>query len=86
VRDIDISFVSFGSGTQVADVTDRVIHLLRSDAAGFEARADILGVDPLPHGGKCLIVDYSYQNKRYRYAVANQQHVSYELLLKNAKP
>jgi len=86
VRDIDISYASFGSGTKVADVTDRVIELLRTEAAGFEARANVLGTDPLPYHSKCLIIDYSYQDKRYRFAVANKHHVSYELLLKNTKP
>jgi len=32
-----------------------------------------------------LIIDYSYHGKPYRFAVVNQQHVSYELLIKNAR-
>ena len=84
VRDVDIRSATFGAGTNVADVTERVIQLLRSDAAGFSARAEILGIDPLPYRTKVLVIDYYYKGKPHRFSVANQQHVSYELLVKNA--
>lgn len=84
IRDIDIRAATFGTGTHTADVTDRVIHLLQSDPAGFSARADTLGVDPLPYSNKCLIIDYYYKGKPCRFAVVGQQHVSYKLLLKKA--
>jgi len=84
VRDIDIRSAEFGTGTNVADVTGRVIHLLRSDTSGFMAGTEALEIDPLPYSSKCLIIDYYYQNKPYRFAVVGKQHVSYELLVKNA--
>jgi hypothetical protein len=85
VGDIDIRSAIFGTGTKVSDVTDRVISLLREDPAGFSARGDVLGADPLPYSNKCLVIDYYYAGKPYRFFVANQQYVSSALLVKNAK-
>ncbi|MFN7139233.1 MAG: hypothetical protein ACK4UN_07840 [Limisphaerales bacterium] len=85
VKDLDIRSAVFGTGLHVADVTDKVIELLRSEQAGFLARGDVLGIDPLPYSPKCLVIDYYFKGTPYRYFVVNQQYVDYDLLIKNTK-
>ncbi len=85
VHDVDIRLATFGTGLHVADVTDRVIGLLRENEAGFSPTGHTLGVDPLPYTPKALVIDYYYQGEPYRFAVVGQQHVSYEMLVENAE-
>ncbi len=85
VRDIEVQSAVFGSGANVADVTDRVVELLRSEPKGFTPRADWLRVDPLPYKRKSLAISYKYRGEPHLLVTSNQEKVSYDLLLKNAK-
>ncbi|MGA9877048.1 MAG: hypothetical protein WBQ21_14700, partial [Solirubrobacteraceae bacterium] len=56
-----IQSARFGSGGNVADVTDRVSDLLHKRPDGFAINAETMGVDPKPGKKKRLTIDYSYE-------------------------
>jgi len=84
IREVTVRSAIFGTGVEVADVTPRVIHLLRNEPEGFFARRDWLHVDPAPYKRKVLTITYEYQGKPHTLSVTDQK-VNYELLEKNAK-
>jgi hypothetical protein len=85
VRDVYVRSAQFGSGTHIADVTDRVAELLKREPGGFWARADWLRVDPLPGKAKSLLIDYDYKGKPFRISIVSPNKISYDLLVENAR-
>ena len=83
VRDIRVELALFGSGTHLADVTDRVAQLLRDEPAGFTARADWLHTDPAPGKNKSLLIRYRYHNQERLFLITGGNRASYEALIRD---
>jgi len=75
--EIQIEMALFGSGTHLADVTDRVVQLLHSEPQGFEARADWLRIDPAPGQSKSLLIRYRYPGKQRYYMISGGVRASF---------
>jgi hypothetical protein len=82
---IVVTSALFGNRTKVADVTQRVSELLRSEPSGFAARGDWLRADPIPYKIKALVIVYNYKGKHCMFLVPGGEKVSYELLVENAE-
>jgi hypothetical protein len=95
VYDVRIELALFGSGTHLADVTDRVIQLLRSEpqaisantiinantVAGFTATAANLHIDPTPGKNKSLLIRYRYHDHERLFMVTGGQRASYAAMV-----
>jgi hypothetical protein len=81
VNDVRIELALFGSGTHLADVTDRVVQLLRTQPQGFTARSDSLHIDPLPGKNKSLLIRYRYQDQERLFLITGGNRASYALLV-----
>jgi hypothetical protein len=81
VKDVRVEVALFGSGTHLADVTDRVVQLLRSEPQGFTARADLLHIDPLPGKNKSLLIRYRYHDQERLYLITGGNRASYSALV-----
>jgi hypothetical protein len=77
VKDIEIEQALFGSGTHLADVTGRVVELLRTEPKGFTAREDWLHIDPAPRKNKSLLIWYRYKGKERMYVITGGVRASY---------
>jgi hypothetical protein len=83
--EIVVTAALFGSGTKVADVTERVAGLLLSEPDGFIARSDRLHIDPLPYKAKALAITYEYKGRHCLFVVPAGGRVSSKLLIENAE-
>ena len=81
VKDIRVELALFGSGTHLADVTDRVAQLLRDEPDGFTARADWLHIDPAPGKNKSLLIRYRYQDQERFFLITGGNRASYAALV-----
>lgn len=81
VKDIRVELALFGSGTQLADVTDRVAQLLRDEPDGFTARADWLHIDPTPGKNKSLLIRYRYRDQERFFMITGGNRASYTALV-----
>lgn len=81
---IPVKLVSavYGSGTQFADVTDRVKALLDEPGAVFHANPHWLGADPTPGWNKALVIVHEVDGKRRTFTVGENGAVSAELVTK----
>lgn len=81
---IPVKLVSavYGSGTQFADVTDRVKALLDEPGAAFRANPHWLGADPTPGWNKALVIVHEVDGKRRTFTVGENDAVSAELVIK----
>jgi hypothetical protein len=75
----------FGAGTQFADVTPRVIDLLRQPDTTFAANRRWLQVDPAPDRNKTLVIVYEFRGRRHQFTVGKDGKVSLSLLQRHAK-
>lgn len=80
VKDIRVELALFGSGTQLADVTDRVAQLLRDAPDGFTARADWLHIDPVPGKNKSLMIRYRCRDQERFFLITGGNRASYAAL------
>jgi hypothetical protein len=71
----------YGSGTQFADVTDRVKALLDEPGASFLANPNWLGADPTPGWNKALVIVHQVDGHRRTFTVGENAPVSAELVL-----
>ena len=81
VKDIRVELALFGSGTQLADVTDRVAQLLHDEPDGFTARADWLHIDPAPGKNKSLLIRYRYHDQERFFLITGGNRASYGALV-----
>lgn len=81
VKDIRVELALFGSGTQLADVTDRVAQLLRDEPDGFTARADWLHIDPVPGKNKSLMIRYRCRDQERFFLITGGNRASYAALV-----
>jgi hypothetical protein len=81
VNDVRIELALFGSGTHLADVTDRVVQLLRTEPQGFLARSDSLHIDPVPGKNKSLLIRYRYQDQERLFLITGGNRASYAALV-----
>ena len=95
VYDVRIELALFGSGTHLADVTDRVIELLRSEpqaisantaitpnmVMGFTATAANLHIDPTPGKNKSLLIRYRWHDHERLFMVTGGQRASYAAMV-----
>jgi hypothetical protein len=81
VNDVIIEQAFFGSGTHLADVTDRVVQLLRAEPLGFAAQGDWLHADPAPGKNKSLLIKYVYRDKARLFMVTGANRASYSALI-----
>jgi len=81
VNDVIIEQAMFGSGTHLADVTDRVVQLLRAEPLGFTAQGDWLHADPAPGKNKSLLIKYVYRDKARLFMVTGANRASYSALI-----
>lgn len=86
IADVTVVSATFGKGARVADVTARVIELLRTQPDGFGADNKTLGADPLPRRKKQeqLTIQYRYQGADYISINAFGSSVSHQTLVDNA--
>lgn len=84
VAGITVHSARFGTGTNVVDVTDRVVELLRTQPQGFTARADWFGNDPRPYKRKAIVILYDYKGASHIF-LATDERITADLLIKNAK-
>ena len=84
IDQVRIVSARWGSGTNVMDVTARVIELLHREPSGFAARVDWLKSDPAPYKNKTLLITYDYSGRRSSYIATGGSKVTYDLLLANA--
>jgi len=77
VKDLRVEVALFGSGTHLADVTDRVVELLRSKPEGFTAKAEWLRVDPAPGKNKSLMIRYRYHDQERVFLITGGNLASY---------
>jgi hypothetical protein len=72
-----------GGGTvgMLADVTDRVVQLLRSEPNGFTATADWLRIDPTPGKNKSLLIRYRLRQKEKFFMVTGGNRASFAALI-----
>ncbi|HEX5228242.1 MAG TPA: hypothetical protein VFW44_11055 [Bryobacteraceae bacterium] len=80
VQDIRVELALFGSGTHLADVTDRVAELLRDKPEGFTARAEWFHIDPAPGKNKSLLIRYRCRNQERFFLVTGGNRASYAAL------
>ncbi|MEI6074444.1 MAG: hypothetical protein WCS94_02645 [Verrucomicrobiota bacterium] len=78
-----IQNAEFGTGGNMADVTDQVSELLRTKAAGFTINSETLGVDPKPGKKKHLTVRYSYKDVSSQMTVAAGKRMSSNTLIQH---
>ena len=83
--DVLIISATYGSGTNYADVTDRVNDLLRQPDVEFFARPEWLGADPTPGWNKALVIVYEFKRQRHTFATGEGGKVSLPVLIKQAK-
>jgi hypothetical protein len=81
---LSVRAARFGSGTNVTDVTDRVVELLRTQPQGFTARADWFGVDPRPYKRKAIVILYEYRGSP-QVLLATEERITFDLLIENAR-
>ena len=67
---------TYGSGTHVADVTDRVNDLLRNPDVEFFANPGWLQTDPIPWWNKELVIVYEYKGKRHMFTTGEGGRVT----------
>ena len=84
IGELEILSARFGAGTNLVDVTARVVLLLHRESRGFAARVDWLGVDPAPYKTKSLVIVYYRAGKQNTFRAHEGRKVSYELLLATA--
>jgi hypothetical protein len=77
VKGVIVEQALFGSGTSLADVTDRVVQLLLSEPQGFTAQSDWLRVDPAPGKNKSLVIRYVYHDAVRMFVVTGYNRASY---------
>ncbi len=80
IGNISIISATYGSGTQFADVTARVIYWLRSPDAEFFARPEWLKADPTPGWNKALVIVYTCQGRRHIYTTGEGGKVNLDKL------
>lgn len=81
IKDLLLEQALFGSGSRLADVTDRVALLLLSEPQGFTAQADWLRTDPVPGKNKSLLIRYRYRDQEHLFMVTGNNRASYAALL-----
>lgn len=86
MKDVRIELALFGSGTHLADVTDRVVELLRTQPQGFTARADWLKVDPAPGKNKSLLIRYRYHDQERTFMITGGNRAALAELVEDAPP
>lgn len=72
----------YGSGTQFAEVTERVNALLGEPGTVFHANPHWLGADPTPGWNKALVIVHEVEGTRRTFTVGENGAVSAELLTK----
>jgi hypothetical protein len=72
----------YGSGTQFADVTQRVKKLLAEPGAQFQASPPWLGADPSPGWNKALVIVHVVKGKRRVFTAGENGEVSASHLMK----
>jgi hypothetical protein len=73
---------TYGSGTNVADVTDRVDDLLHQPGVEFFARPEWLHADPMPGWNKALVIVYEFKQRRHTFTTGEGGKVSVDLLIR----
>ena len=75
----------YGSGEHFSDVTDRVIELLRTPNAEFNAKPAALHKDPVPGWNKELVIIYKTGDQRHIFKTGEGGKVTLATLLDEAK-
>lgn len=79
---INLISAVYGSGTNFADVSDRVRSLLNEPGARFYANPQWLGADPTPGWNKALVIVYETGGQRRTYTAGENGEITAALLLK----
>ena len=72
----------YESGSDVADVTDRVNDLLHQPGVEFFTRPEWLHADPKPGWNKALVIVYEYKGRRHLFVAGEGDRVTAGLLIK----
>ncbi len=85
VGELTIISATYGSGGNVADVTDRVQRRLHMDNGEFYVSPQWLKADPSPGWNKELIINYDYAGQRVMFHAGENSRVTYWILLDQAR-
>ncbi len=80
--DLLILSAVYGSGSDFADVTDRVNDLLHQPGVEFFTRPEWLHADPKPGWNKALVIVYEYKGRRHFFVAGEGDRVTAGLLIK----
>jgi hypothetical protein len=80
--DLLILSAVYESGSDVADVTDRVNDLLHQPGVEFFTRPEWLHADPKPGWNKALVIVYEYKGRRHLFVAGEGDRVTAGLLIK----
>jgi hypothetical protein len=84
LADITIQSATFGREGNLADVTEKVIDLLRAAPEGFLVNANTLEIDPEPGKKKQLKILYEYKGAKCELTIPTGTRLTSRALLKNA--
>jgi len=82
-NDVKVISAVYGSGTNFADVSNRVADLVRQ-GPGFNADPGRLKVDPSPGWNKALVIIYLVNGHRHVFTAGEGDRVSAHILLEAA--
>ncbi len=71
---------TYGSGSNFADVTERVNDLLRQPHVEFFANPEGLNADPTPGWNKALVIVYEFKGQRRIFTTGEDGRVTAKLL------
>ena len=72
---------TYGSGTNVSDVTERVNDLIHQPNVEFFARPEWLHADPTPGWNKALVIVYEFKGHRHIFTAGEGGRVCVDLLI-----
>ncbi|MEP6664476.1 MAG: hypothetical protein ABJC04_12520 [Verrucomicrobiota bacterium] len=85
IGELEIVSARYGVGTNIVDVTLRVIELLHRENTGFKVSPDWLKTDPAPYKNKALLIVYNSQGKPNIFNAPEGTRIKYQILLDSAE-
>lgn len=82
---VKILSVKFGAGTNVVDVTAKVIELLNANTNGFMANWHTLKANPTPRRNRKITVQYDLNGSNYVLTIHGGSYLNSEVLMINAR-
>jgi hypothetical protein len=79
--DLLVVSATYGSGSNFADVTDRVNDLIHQPNVEFFARPEWLHADPTPGWNKALVIVYECKGRRQVFTTGEGGRVTADLLV-----